>query len=51
MKVIPLKFGAMFKQTFSQPTIFNRFVEDFFEDSLDGEIDEGHYPYIKYGRI
>jgi len=28
MKVIPLKYGTMFKQAFSQPDVFCQFVED-----------------------
>jgi hypothetical protein len=28
MQVIPLKYGTMFKQAFSQPDVFCQFVED-----------------------
>ncbi len=28
MQVIPLKYGAIFKQAFSQPDVFQQFVKD-----------------------
>ncbi len=43
MKVIPLKFGAMFKQAFSQPDIFNHFVEDIL--GIDFKTDVVHTEY------
>lgn len=43
MKVIPLKFGAMFKQAFSQPAIFNRFVGDVLD--IDFHADKIHTEY------
>jgi len=45
MKVIPLKFGAMFKQAFSQPAIFNRFVEDVLGIKFHAEKIHTEYEY------
>ncbi len=45
MKVIPLKFGAMFKQAFSQPDVFNRFVEDVLDISFHADTIHTEYEY------
>jgi predicted transposase/invertase (TIGR01784 family) len=45
MKVIPLKFGAMFKQAFSHPDVFNRFVEDILNISFHAEKIHTEYEY------
>jgi predicted transposase/invertase (TIGR01784 family) len=45
MKVIPLKFGVMFKQAFSQPDIFNRFVEDVLGISFHADKIHTEYEY------
>jgi hypothetical protein len=45
MKVIPLKFCAMFKQAFSHPDIFNRFVEDILGISFHADKIHTEYEY------
>jgi predicted transposase/invertase (TIGR01784 family) len=45
MKVIPLKFGAMFKQAFSQPDVFNHFVEDVLDISFHADTIHTEYEY------
>jgi hypothetical protein len=45
MKVIPLKFGAMFKQAFSQPEVFNHFVQDVLDISFHAETIHTEYEY------
>jgi predicted transposase/invertase (TIGR01784 family) len=45
MKVIPLKFGAMFKQAFSQPDVFNHFVKDVLGISFHADTIHTEYEY------
>ena len=47
MQVIPLKSGVMFKQVFSQPYIFNHFVEDVLDIKFKTDKVHTEYEYPK----
>ena len=47
MKVIPLKYGTMFKQAFSQPDVFCQFVEDILDIKFNTTQIHTEYEYPK----
>jgi hypothetical protein len=47
MKVIPLKYGTMFKQAFSQPDVFCQFVEDILDIKFNATQIHTEYEYPK----
>ena len=43
MQVIPLKYGAIFKQAFSDPEVFCRFAQDVLD--IEFQVDKVHTEY------